>query len=67
MFAKLVSIKITVSKIMHQLLSDYQNNKNSINTDMNALSSRAKIIYNQLLLKEEEARKLQKEIFSIYK
>ncbi|MBB6213672.1 virulence associated lipoprotein (plasmid) [Borreliella californiensis] len=66
LFEKLLSIKTTVSEIMHQLLLDYQNNKNGINTDINKLGSHAKIIYNQILVKEIEAYELQREIFSIY-
>ncbi|WNY63321.1 CRASP family complement regulator-acquiring lipoprotein (plasmid) [Borreliella carolinensis] len=66
MFEKLLSIKTTVSEIMHQLLLDYQNNKHDISTDINKLSSSAKTIYNQMLAKETEVYELQREIFSIY-
>ncbi|WP_316258737.1 virulence associated lipoprotein [Borreliella andersonii] len=67
LFEKLLSIKTTVSETMRQLLLDYQNNKNSINTDINKLNSHAKTIYNQMKVKKEKAYELQREIFSINK
>ncbi|MBB6208391.1 virulence associated lipoprotein [Borreliella lanei] len=63
---KFLSIKTTVSEMMHQLLLDYQNDENSIKTDENELKSHVEDIYNKITEKSKEAEKLKNDIYSIY-
>ncbi|MBB6208393.1 CRASP family complement regulator-acquiring lipoprotein [Borreliella lanei] len=59
-FEKLLSTTTTaVSKMLHQLLLDYQNDKNHIRTDNNKLKSRTDTLYNQIIEKRKnrEAKK----------
>ncbi|WNY66327.1 CRASP family complement regulator-acquiring lipoprotein (plasmid) [Borreliella andersonii] len=46
---KFLSIKTTVSEMMHQLLLDYQNNINSIKTDENKLKSHVNTLSDQII------------------
>ncbi|WNY60632.1 virulence associated lipoprotein (plasmid) [Borreliella bissettiae] len=64
-FEKVLSIKTTVSKMMHQLLLDYQNDTNQIKTDENKLKSHTDTLCNQISEKKNEAEKLNDDIFPI--
>ncbi|WP_330516441.1 CRASP family complement regulator-acquiring lipoprotein [Borreliella valaisiana] len=65
MFEELLSIKEIFSKITKQILSDYQDDKNSIQTHANKLGLYIKKITEQLIEKEKEAENLKNEILSI--
>ncbi|WP_418905409.1 virulence associated lipoprotein (plasmid) [Borreliella turdi] len=65
-FEKLLSIKKIVSKMLHQLLLDYQNNKSLIKTNRINLESHANTLVNQIVEKNKEAEKLKNNIFSIH-
>ncbi|MGF7101848.1 virulence associated lipoprotein [Borreliella kurtenbachii] len=64
-FEKVLSIKTTISKMMHQLLLDYQNDTNHIKTDNNKLKSHADTLYNQISEKKKKVEKLKDDIFLI--
>ncbi|PRQ89561.1 hypothetical protein CV697_05940 [Borreliella burgdorferi] len=64
---KFLSTKTTVLEMMQQLLLDYQNNINNIQTDENALKSHTEDICNQVSEKRKEAEKLKNDIYSIYR
>ncbi|WKD01205.1 virulence associated lipoprotein (plasmid) [Borreliella americana] len=64
-FEKLLSITTTVSKMMHQLLLDYKNDKYHIRIDENKLKSHADTLYNQIAEKRKKAETLVNYIFSI--
>ncbi|WKC81190.1 virulence associated lipoprotein (plasmid) [Borreliella tanukii] len=65
-FEEFLSIKTIVSKILNQLLLDYQNNENSIKKDQAKLESHVATLYNQILEKSEGVEKLKNDIFSIH-
>ncbi|WKC89474.2 CRASP family complement regulator-acquiring lipoprotein (plasmid) [Borreliella finlandensis] len=58
LFEKLISTTktTTVSKMMHQLLLDYQNDENNIRTDENKLKSHTDTLYNQIVEKRKKQR-----------
>ncbi len=64
---KLLSTKADVSKMLNQLLLDYQNNENSIQKDTNKLKSYVITLCNQTEEKQKEAENLKNEIFTIQK
>ncbi|WP_363322301.1 virulence associated lipoprotein (plasmid) [Borreliella finlandensis] len=57
---KSLSTKTTVSEMMQQLLLDYQNNINNIQTDENELKSHVEDICNQISKKKKRSRKTKK-------
>ncbi|WNY70006.1 CRASP family complement regulator-acquiring lipoprotein [Borreliella andersonii] len=63
---KFLSIKTTVSEMMHQLLVDYQNNI-SIKTNENKLKSHVNTLSDQIIKHRKKAEKLKNDIYSIYK
>ncbi|WP_429169505.1 CRASP family complement regulator-acquiring lipoprotein [Borreliella kurtenbachii] len=65
LFEKLLSTKAIVSKILKKLVLDYQDNKNSIETDPANLKLHVKAIIKQIEEKREEAEKLKSDILSI--
>lgn len=62
---KLLSIKTMISKTLTQLLLDYENNNNSIQTDSSKLNSYVATISNQIEEQNKEAITLKNDIFSI--
>ncbi|WP_373589146.1 CRASP family complement regulator-acquiring lipoprotein, partial [Borreliella afzelii] len=64
---KLLSTKADVSKMLNQLLLDYQNDTNSIQTDTAKLEPRVTTFSNQMLEKQKEAENIRNEIFTIQK
>ncbi|WP_215535641.1 virulence associated lipoprotein [Borreliella bavariensis] len=62
---KFLSIRTMISKMLAQLLLDYKNNNNSIQTDNSKLNSYLATISNQIKEQNEEAIKLKNDIFSI--
>lgn len=65
LFEKLLSTKETVSKILKQLLLDYQDDNNSIEKDTAKLKLHVKEIIKQIEEKQEKAEKLKSDILSI--
>ncbi|AJY73031.1 virulence associated lipoprotein [Borreliella afzelii] len=65
LFEKLLSTKAIVSKMLKQLLLDYQDNKNSIQTDTTKLKLHVEEIIKQIEENQEEAEKLKSDILSI--
>ncbi|ACN93374.1 virulent strain associated lipoprotein (plasmid) [Borreliella finlandensis] len=55
-FEKLVSTTTTVSKMRHQLLLDYQNDKNHIRIDENKLKSHEDTLYNHQIGEKRKKR-----------
>ncbi len=64
-FEKLLSIKEGVSKMLNQLLLDYKNDTNSIQTDTAKLEPHIISFSNQMLEKQKEAEAIRTEICSI--
>uniref|UniRef100_UPI003AF66EBD virulence associated lipoprotein n=2 Tax=Borreliella afzelii TaxID=29518 RepID=UPI003AF66EBD len=64
---KLLSTKADVSKMLNQLLLDYQNDTNSIQTDTAKLEPRVTTFSKQMLEKQKEAENIRNEIFTIQK
>ncbi|WP_215537634.1 virulence associated lipoprotein [Borreliella bavariensis] len=62
---KFLSIKTMISKMLTQLLLDYKNNNNPIQTDNSKLNSYLATISNQIEEQNAEAIKLKNDIFSI--
>ncbi len=62
---KFLSIRTMISKMLAQLLLDYENNNNSIQTDNSKLNSYLASISNQIKEQNAEAIKLKNDIFSI--
>lgn len=62
---KLLSTKAIVSKMLKQLLLDYQDDKNSIQTDTIKLKLHVEEIIKQIEENQEEAEKLKSDILSI--
>ncbi|ACN52793.1 virulence associated lipoprotein [Borreliella valaisiana] len=65
-FKELLSIKAIISETLNKLLLDYQNDENSIKTDNTKLESHVTTLYNQILEKNKETKKLKSDIFSIH-
>ncbi|WP_418457387.1 CRASP family complement regulator-acquiring lipoprotein [Borreliella andersonii] len=64
-FEKLLSLKATFTKMLNQLLLDYENDKDHIRTDTNKLKSYGTEFFNQLDEKESESYAPKNQIFSI--
>ncbi|QFI15076.1 virulence associated lipoprotein (plasmid) [Borrelia sp. CA_690] len=65
LFEKLLSTTSIVSKMMRELLLDYQNDVNSIKTDINKLKSHTDKIFYQMAEKSKKTEELKNNIFSI--
>ncbi|WP_373538312.1 CRASP family complement regulator-acquiring lipoprotein [Borreliella afzelii] len=65
LFEKLLSTKAIVSKMLKQLLLDYQDNKNSIQTDTTKLKLHVEEIIKQIEENQKKAEKLKSDILSI--
>ncbi|ADQ29953.1 virulence associated lipoprotein [Borreliella burgdorferi] len=64
-FEKLLSMKSIVSDMLNQLLLDYQDDKDSIKTDIAKLESHLTELYKQIEKKSSQATKLKNNILSI--
>ncbi|AZA27451.1 MULTISPECIES: virulence associated lipoprotein [Borreliella] len=64
-FEKLLSMKSIVSDMLNQLLLDYQDDKDSIKTDVTKLESHVTTLQNQILEKNKEGTELGEGILSI--
>ncbi|WP_418905274.1 virulence associated lipoprotein (plasmid) [Borreliella finlandensis] len=67
LFEKLLSTTLIVSKMMHELLLDYQNDTNNIKTDINKLKSHTDKIFYHLIEKSKNTEEFKNNIFSIIK
>ncbi|MDO7272882.1 virulence associated lipoprotein [Borreliella burgdorferi] len=65
LFEKLLSTTSIVSKMIHELLLDYQNDVNSIKTDINKLKYHADKIFYQMIEKSKKTEEIKNNIFSI--
>ncbi|WP_373584958.1 CRASP family complement regulator-acquiring lipoprotein [Borreliella afzelii] len=65
LFEKLLSTKAIVSKMLKQLLLDYQDNKNFIQTDTTKLKLHVEEIIKQIEENQKKAEKLKSDILSI--
>ncbi|APS99249.1 hypothetical protein Bmayo_05135 (plasmid) [Borreliella mayonii] len=64
-FEKLLSMKSIVSDMLNQLLLDYQDDKDSIKTDIAKLESHLTELYKQIEKKSSQSTKLKNNILSI--
>ncbi|MBB6208450.1 virulence associated lipoprotein [Borreliella lanei] len=65
-FKKILSIIKSVSEMSKQIILDYENNKDLIQTDVNELKSYLNKLYNEFQEKAKEAERLEKFIVSTY-
>ncbi|WP_417903348.1 complement regulator-acquiring protein [Borreliella andersonii] len=64
-FEKLLSLKATFTEMLNQLLLDYENDKDHIQTDTNKLKPYVTEFFHQLRKKESELHAPKNQIFSI--